>query len=330
MTGASAASRVVFAAARGNVEVRPCRSFTGSRSANHRRADRQPSEARRAGDRPFGRRACEVTATSSGGYRIFSVLDPVGPSPPPGSSTCWPPSRDGVPTEAPYLARAFSSPTRSAGGGVRLDFLVQAVGPGTGRLARWSRRGCGSPARSAGRSRRPPSFTRRPGAILVGGGIGVAPLAIWRRRLQRAGIPARVLLGFRDRENSGASTSSTAARSGSPARTAIPGIVATSPTSSGCCSRGRRGQRRRLRLRAPAMLRRSARSAPIAASPASSRWRRRWPAVRACFGCAIPLSSGGTCGSASTARSSAAKRSNGARSRFGSLIEFCGIELRHP
>src|SRR5262249_37693248 len=41
------------------------------------------------------------------------------------------------------------------------------------------------------------------GAILVGGGIGVAPLAIWRRRLQAAGIPARVLLGFRDRANSG-------------------------------------------------------------------------------------------------------------------------------
>jgi NAD(P)H-flavin reductase len=41
------------------------------------------------------------------------------------------------------------------------------------------------------------------GAILIGGGIGVAPLALWRRRLLRAGVPARVLLGYRDRPNSG-------------------------------------------------------------------------------------------------------------------------------
>ena len=42
-----------------------------------------------------------------------------------------------------------------------------------------------------------------PGAILVGGGIGVAPLAIWRRQLLAAGVPARILLGFRDRPHSG-------------------------------------------------------------------------------------------------------------------------------
>ncbi len=41
------------------------------------------------------------------------------------------------------------------------------------------------------------------GAILVGGGIGLAPLAIWRRELAGAGIPERSLLGFRDRDHSG-------------------------------------------------------------------------------------------------------------------------------
>ena len=41
------------------------------------------------------------------------------------------------------------------------------------------------------------------GAILVGGGIGIAPLAILRRRLADRGVPIRVLLGFRDREHSG-------------------------------------------------------------------------------------------------------------------------------
>ena len=43
----------------------------------------------------------------------------------------------------------------------------------------------------------------RPGAILVGGGIGIAPLAILRRRLAAAGVPQRVLLGFRDRAHAG-------------------------------------------------------------------------------------------------------------------------------
>jgi NAD(P)H-flavin reductase len=41
------------------------------------------------------------------------------------------------------------------------------------------------------------------GAILVGGGIGVAPLALLRRRLAARGVPAQILLGFRDRQHSG-------------------------------------------------------------------------------------------------------------------------------
>ena len=41
------------------------------------------------------------------------------------------------------------------------------------------------------------------GAILVGGGIGVAPLALLRRRFANRGIPAQILLGFRDATHSG-------------------------------------------------------------------------------------------------------------------------------
>src|SRR4029078_1786824 len=41
------------------------------------------------------------------------------------------------------------------------------------------------------------------GAILVGGGIGIAPAARWRRNLVEQGIPLRVLLGFRSRPHSG-------------------------------------------------------------------------------------------------------------------------------
>jgi dihydroorotate dehydrogenase electron transfer subunit len=157
---------------------------------------------------PFGRRRCEVTQNlASGGYRIFSALDPVGPEPAAGqfymlaADSGW-----GGEDGRPYLARAFSvADAAREYGGARLDFLVQAVGPGTSRLAAlkagqglWIHGPLGKPF-SAPRD----VADEAAGAILVGGGIGVAPLAIWRRQLLAAGIPARVLLGFRDRANSG-------------------------------------------------------------------------------------------------------------------------------
>jgi dihydroorotate dehydrogenase electron transfer subunit len=144
---------------------------------------------------------------ASGGYRIFSAIDPVGPDPSAGqfymlaAESGW-----GGAEGRPYLARAFSvADAERQGGGVRLDFLVQAVGPGTERLASLE---AGERLWITGPLGRPFATPREvspdaAGAILVGGGIGVAPLAIWRRQLKRAGIPARVLLGFRDRENSG-------------------------------------------------------------------------------------------------------------------------------
>jgi dihydroorotate dehydrogenase electron transfer subunit len=169
------------------------------------------NRAPRLGERviaPFGRRRCEVTRNlASGGYRIFSVLDTAGPEPAAGqfymlaAESGW--GGDGG---RPYLARAFSvADTAREEGGVRLDFLVQAVGPGTSRLATIE---TGEGLWIHGPLGRPFSAPQEvaedaAGAILVGGGIGVAPLAIWRRQLLAAGIPARLLLGFRDRANSG-------------------------------------------------------------------------------------------------------------------------------
>lgn len=157
---------------------------------------------------PFGRRACEVTRNiETGGYRIFSVLDGSGPEPAAGqfymltSEGGWS-GEDG----RPYLARAFSvADCEREGDSVRLDFLVQAVGPGTERLASLASGERLWITGPLGRPFAPPQEVapEAAGAILVGGGIGIAPLAIWRRQLVGAGIPNRVLLGFRDRANSG-------------------------------------------------------------------------------------------------------------------------------
>jgi dihydroorotate dehydrogenase electron transfer subunit len=157
---------------------------------------------------PPGRRLCEVAENrQAGGYRIFSALDRSGPEPAAGqfymlsAAEGW-----GGEDGRPYLPRAFSvAAAEPADGGVRLDFLVEAIGPGTRRLADlrageglWITGPLGRPF-SAPAELRPGAA----GAILVGGGIGIAPLAILRRRLADTGVPARTLLGFRDREHSG-------------------------------------------------------------------------------------------------------------------------------
>jgi dihydroorotate dehydrogenase (NAD+) catalytic subunit len=157
---------------------------------------------------PFGRRLCEVAENqASGGYRIFSLLDREGPAPEPGqfymlaSEKSW-----GEGGGRPYLPRAISvAETAASKEGVRLDFLVEGVGPGTDRLCElkagenvWVTGPLGN-AFSTPKKVNPDAA----GAILVGGGIGIAPMAIWRRRLVEQGIPLRVLLGFRSQEHSG-------------------------------------------------------------------------------------------------------------------------------
>ncbi len=157
---------------------------------------------------PLGRRSCEITRNiATGGYRVFSALDASGPEPAAGQFYMLAArSRWGGEGERPYLARAFSvADSERERGGVRLDFLVHAVGPGTERLAAlepgealWVTGPLGQPFSPPGEL-----APGAAGAILVGGGIGIAPLAIWRRQLSERGTPSRILLGFRDRERSG-------------------------------------------------------------------------------------------------------------------------------
>lgn len=157
---------------------------------------------------PPGRRGCAVIENvATGGYRLLSALDLGGPMPRAGQFYMLATARGwGGEAGRPYLPRAFSVARASvAEGGVRLDFLAEAIGPGTERLC-WLRPGeellvtgpLGRPF-SAPRELAPGAV----GAILVGGGIGIAPLAILRRELAGGGVAQRVLLGFRDRRHSG-------------------------------------------------------------------------------------------------------------------------------
>ncbi len=158
---------------------------------------------------PCGRRLCEVVGNvPTGGYRIFSALDQSGPEPAAGqfymlaSAEHWSGEQG-----RPFLPRAFSvaaaEPTAEA---LRLDFLVEAVGPGTERLAGLTEGEDLWVTGPLGRAFAAPSelSSDAAGAVLVGGGIGIAPLSILRSRLAQAGVPQRILLGFRDREHSGA------------------------------------------------------------------------------------------------------------------------------
>jgi dihydroorotate dehydrogenase electron transfer subunit len=140
---------------------------------------------------PLGRRLCPVVAHARhGAYDVLSVLDE-GPAPDPGqfymltASERW----GGGADERPFLPRAFSVLRRHEDG--RLDFLFEDVGPGTRRLCEL-RAGDGlwllGPL---GVGFRRPAQGQQ--ALLVGGGVGIAPLAIWQDA-----IDAPALLGFRD------------------------------------------------------------------------------------------------------------------------------------
>ncbi len=158
---------------------------------------------------PFGRRHADVLANERiGAYRLIRIRDSEGPPDPrPGqfymlaTRSGW----GGAACGRPYLPRAFSfARARPAALGrngarpgaapdaVELQFLLEAVGPGTEQL--------GAVAAGAELWVTGPlgvGFSA-PGdagsAILVGGGIGVAPILCWHDEL---GDRARVLLGFR-------------------------------------------------------------------------------------------------------------------------------------
>jgi dihydroorotate dehydrogenase electron transfer subunit len=143
---------------------------------------------------PPARRTADVVAVERlGAYHLIRALDHEGPqSPQPGQfymlSTVerW----GGGADERPYLPRAFSYARIQNG---ELSFLLEVVGPGTRRLAELGEGEGLALVGPLGVGWRAPTEGRRP--LLVGGGIGVAPLVCLAETLEDA-APS-VLLGFR-------------------------------------------------------------------------------------------------------------------------------------
>ena len=146
---------------------------------------------------PLARRRLAVTgADELGAYRVLRVADPQGPPPQPGQFTMLAAAErwGGGEDERPYLARALSVARFVQG---ECHYLLEDVGPGTRRLCELQAGDevlCVGPL---GRGFAAPRDGRRP--ILVGGGVGIAPLAILQDALEDRGLGATVLLGFRDR-----------------------------------------------------------------------------------------------------------------------------------
>ncbi len=149
---------------------------------------------------PFGVRSLAITAREEyGAYVVLTALDPSGPQPAPGQFYMLRTSRrwGGGAGERPYLPRAFSVlRIHSTSPGIELQFLLEAVGPGTERLAEPGAGQALDVLGPLGHGYGAPRAGHRP--VLVGGGVGIAPLAIWQDQLD-PGTP--VLLGFRDAEH---------------------------------------------------------------------------------------------------------------------------------
>jgi len=147
---------------------------------------------------PFGRRLLTVTRVEElGVYRVLRLGDGDGPVPAAGqfamlsAAERW----GGGEGERPFLPRALSIARFQAG---EAHYLLEDVGPGTERLCEL---GPGEEvwvSGPLGRGFAAPGPGRR--AILAGGGVGIAPLAMLQDQLEQAGLQTTVLLGFRDRD----------------------------------------------------------------------------------------------------------------------------------
>jgi dihydroorotate dehydrogenase electron transfer subunit len=147
---------------------------------------------------PFGRRTLRIAERRVvGAYVVLAAEDPGGPAPRAGqfymlaAAQRW----GGGGEERPFLPRAFSV-LRARSDPPTLEFMLEAVGPGTERLCELEPADGLHVTGPLGVGFTEPKDGRR--ALLCGGGVGTAPLAIWQDELLARGEPAPALLGFRD------------------------------------------------------------------------------------------------------------------------------------
>jgi dihydroorotate dehydrogenase electron transfer subunit len=142
---------------------------------------------------PFGRRLLSVIGTDElGAYRLLRVADD-GPAAEPGQFAMLAAAEGwgGGEEQRPYLARACSLARQVRG---ESQFLLEDVGPGTRRLCELAAGDELWVLGPLGRGFTAPGEGRR--AVLLGGGVGIAPLAILQDALSARATT--VLLGFRD------------------------------------------------------------------------------------------------------------------------------------
>ena len=150
---------------------------------------------------PFGSRAARVSARERyGAYVVVRCHDSNGPTPQAGQFYMlrtverW----GGGQGERPFLPRAFSVlRARPRPDGIELHFLIEDVGPGTKRLSALGPGDDLAIVGPLGNGFATPREDRAP--VLAGGGVGIAPLAVWQDELELTpGCEPMVLLGFRD------------------------------------------------------------------------------------------------------------------------------------
>jgi NAD(P)H-flavin reductase len=148
---------------------------------------------------PLGRHPGLITAREEfGPYVVLRCADPGGPRPQAGqfymlsAEHRW----GGGEAERPFLPRAFSV-LRAPAHSDELHFVLEDVGPGTRRLCELQAGERLLLLGPLGIGFAGPREGRR--AVLVGGGVGIAPIAIWQDQLGTE--DARVLLGFRDHDH---------------------------------------------------------------------------------------------------------------------------------
>ena len=243
---------------------------------------------------PLGRRRLPVVARRTvGAYVVLSVADADGPAPDAGqffmlaAAERW----GGGADERPFLPRAFSVARRHRDG--TLDFVLEDVGPGTERLGELGEGDEVWLLGPLGRGFAPPR-ARRP--VLVGGGVGIAPLMIWHDEL---GPDALVLLGFRDADACRGRRAAAGGAGGDRRRLGRAPRAGDRAAGAGAApgARSTHADRRRCS-------RRSGRCAPSTTSPRSSRSSPAWRAASAPASAASSRRGTATSGSASTGRCS--------------------------